>query len=75
MGGNVQRLELPPLEMTRLGGSAGAPADEIGKAVMGRYTSEVGKIVAQYGAERLIDENLGGQEGEAAKKLLRGILR
>ncbi|MBW2272995.1 MAG: hypothetical protein JRG96_06970 [Deltaproteobacteria bacterium] len=75
MGGDVQQLELPPLEMTNLGGSKGASPDQIGKAVMNRYTAVVGKVVARYGAELLIDEKLGGQEGEAAKKLLRGILR
>jgi hypothetical protein len=75
MGGSVQQLALPPLEMTNLGGSRGAPPDQVGKAVMNRYTAVVGKVVAQYGAERLIDEKLGGEEGEAAKKLLRGIMR
>jgi len=75
MGGSAQQLALPSLEMTDLGGSKGAPPDEISQAVMNRYLAVVGKVVAQYGAERLIDEKLGGQEGEAAKKLLRGLLR
>jgi hypothetical protein len=75
MGGSAQQLALPSLEMTDLGGSKGAPPDEISQAVMNRYLAVVGKVVAQYGAERLIDEKLGGQEGEAAKKLLRGLMR
>jgi hypothetical protein len=75
MGGEPQELALPPLKMSNVGGSKGAPPDEVGKAVMTRYSAIVGKVVAQYGAERLIDEKLGGQEGEAAKKLLRALMR
>ena len=75
IGGTQQQIELPPLEMTNVGGSKGAPPDQIGKTVMTRYTNLVAKLVAAWGAERIIDEKLGGQEGEAAKKILRGLLR
>jgi len=74
VGGRDATVALPPLRMTGLRGSRGATGAELGKTVLSAYTQKVLKAVASNQLDRVIDEQLGGTEAEAAKKLLRGVL-
>ena len=44
---------------------------EIGQAIMTAYTAKVVKLLAAQQLDRLIDDKLGGEAGEAAKGLLK----
>jgi len=78
VGGEVLKVELPPLSMQNLGGSRGAPPGDIGSEVLEAYTrvivKTVGKQQAKKQLDKVIDDRLEGEEGKAAKKLLRGLL-
>ncbi len=78
VGGEALKVKLPPLGMQNLGGSRGAPPGDIGSEVLEAYTKVVVKTVGKKQAtkqlDKLIDDNLEGEEGKAAKKLLRGVL-
>ncbi len=78
VGGDVRVLELPPLRLSGLGGENGQPIDVIAKSVLDAYTrgvaSAVGKSIAASRTEKLIDEKVGGELGEAAKGLLDRVL-
>ena len=74
VGGRDATVALTPLRMTGLGGARGATGAELGKTVLSAYTQKVLKAVASNQLDRVIDEQLGGTEAEAAKKLLRGVL-
>ncbi len=54
------------------------PPGDIGSEVLEAYTRVVVKTVGKKQAtkqlDKLIDDNLEGEEGKAAKKLLRGVL-
>ncbi len=77
VGGEALKVKLPPLSMQNLGGSRGAPPGDIGSEVLEAYTRVVVKTVGKKQAtkqlDKLIDDNLEGEEGKAAKKLLRGV--
>ncbi len=78
VGGDVRALELPALRLSGLGGENGQPTDVIAKSVLDSYTRSIASAVAKSltagRAEKLIDENLGGELGEAAKGLLDRVL-
>ena len=78
VGGDVRVLELAPLRLSGLGGKNGQPIDVIAKSILDSYTrsiaSVVGKSMAASRAEKLIDEKVGGELGEAAKGLLDRVL-
>ncbi len=78
VGGGVLALELPPLRLSGLGGRNGQPTDVIAKRILDAYTRSVAgviaKSVAASRAEKLIDEKIGGELGEAAKGLLDRVL-
>ncbi len=78
VGGETLKVELPPLGMRNLGGSRGAPPGDIGSEVLEAYTRVVVKTVGMQQAkkqlDKVIDDRLEGEEGKAAKKLLRGVL-
>ena len=78
VGGEALKVELPPLRMQNLGGSRGAPPGDIGSEVLEAYTRTVVKTVGMKQAtkqlDKVIDDNLAGEEGKAAKKLLRNLL-
>ena len=69
LGGKRFEAELPALRLSDLGGSEGAPGDEVGKTVLVAFTRGVAKSMASRGLGKLLDEKLGGA-GEAAKGLL-----
>ena len=78
IGGDVRTLELAPLRLAELGGKNGQPVDVIAKSILDAYTrgvaSVVAKNVAASRAEKLIDEKIGGELGEAARDLLDRVL-
>ncbi len=78
IGGDVRTLELAPLRLAELGGKNGQPVDVIAKSILDAYTrgvaSVVAKNVAASRAEKLIDEKIGGELGEAARGLLDRVL-
>ena len=78
LGGDVRALKLPPLRLSGLGGRNGQPTDVIAKRVLDAYTCSVGsaiaKSVAASRAEKLLDEKVGRELGEAAKGLLDRVL-
>jgi len=79
LGGEETEAELPPLILSHIGGRQGATPDEIGKIMVKAVTRQVATAVAsqQLGSylEKKIDEELGGEVGEAAKDLLRSLTK
>jgi len=73
-GGKKFDAALPAVRLSKLGGSSGATPGAIGKQVAVVFTKNATNAIAQKGADALIDEHVGGAEGEAAKSLLRGIM-
>ena len=78
VGGDVRALELPPLQLSGLGGKNGQPTDVIAKTILEAYTrsvvSAIAKSVAASRTEKLIDEKVGGELGEVAKDFLDRVL-
>ena len=78
IGGDVRSLELAPLRLAELGGKNGQPVDVIAKSILDAYTHSVASVVAKNvaasRAEKLIDEKIGGELGEAARGLLDRVL-
>lgn len=74
-GGKQYNTELPELRLNNLGGTAGATPTEIGKEITDAVTDAVSRVVARRGVDELIDRNLDGREAEAAKGLLKGLLK
>lgn len=74
VGGSERSQPLPALQLSNVGGSGGGTPAEIGEQVLGAYTRQVAKVAAGGQLERLIDEKVGGQAGEAAKGVLRKLL-
>jgi uncharacterized protein involved in outer membrane biogenesis len=78
LGGKTYELEMPALGLRNVGGSAGAPPDQIAKAVMTAYAQSVVKRVAksqvQGQLDTVIDKQLGGEAGKAAKGLLDRVM-
>jgi uncharacterized protein involved in outer membrane biogenesis len=74
-GGKQYNAELPELRLNNLGGQGGATPAAIGKEVTDAVTDEISRVLAQRGANELIDRNLEGREAEAAKGLLKGLMK
>ncbi len=66
---------LPAVRLNQVGGKNGATADVIGKQIVTAFTRNAVSALAQRGADQLIDENIGGAEGEAAKSLMRRFMK
>jgi hypothetical protein len=79
LGGKAVDLSLPPLRLTKLGGNGGKAADAIAQQVLEAYSKVVAKAIArelvQGKVGSLIDDKIGGTEGEAVKGLLKGLLK
>jgi hypothetical protein len=69
LGGKQFEGKLPALRLSNLGGSEGAPADEVGRTVLAAFTQTVAKSIASRGLGKVLEEKAGGA-GEAAKGLL-----
>ncbi len=78
-GGEEAEAKFPPLTLRNIGGRRGATSDEIGKIMVKAVTRQAATAVAsqQIGSylEKKIDEELGGEVGEAAKGLLRSLTK
>jgi hypothetical protein len=67
-------VELPAVRLQSIGGRDGATPDEIGQVVMRAFLGSATRAVVRRQADRLIDEQVGGEVGEAARGLLRRAL-
>ena len=67
-------VDLPPVRLQSIGGRDGATPEEIAQVVMRAFLRSATRAVAQAPTDRLIDEHVGGEAGEAAKGLLRRVL-
>ena len=78
VGGKQYELPLPGFRMRGVGGRAGTPpaklAEAIGEAFATRVAAAVATRVVTQGLRRAIDQNLGGQTGEAVQGLLNRFL-
>ena len=74
VGGKDGTLKLPPLRMNKVGGDRGMTGAELGRYALTAYIRQVLKAVGKSQLHRVIDKELGGAEGEAAKKLLNKML-
>lgn len=63
-------IDLPTVRRSNLGGSGGAPPGEIGKQLLGAFGKEIAQAVARQGIQKAIEKQLGGEAGEALKKIL-----
>ncbi len=68
--GQEMTAELPTVRISNLGGSSGALPREIGKRILAEFTKAAANAVARQGIRKLIDKQLGGEAGEALKKIL-----
>jgi hypothetical protein len=68
-------VDFPPLNLSDLGGPEGAPPRVIAQTVLRAFVNACIGAASRSGLERLIDEKLGGEVGEKAKEVLRGILK
>ncbi len=68
--GEEMTAELPRVRLNDLGGSQGALPGEIGKQILGEFAKATANAVARQGIQKLIDQQLGGEAGEALKKIL-----
>jgi hypothetical protein len=74
VGGKDGTLKLPALRMNNVGGAEGMTGAELGRYALAAYIRQVIKAVGKSQLGRLIDKELGGAEGEAAKQLLNKFL-
>jgi uncharacterized protein involved in outer membrane biogenesis len=74
VGGKEHSQTLPALKLRDVGGSQGAPPAEIGEDVLDAFLGRIAKTAAGGQLEKLIDDKLGGEAGEAAKGVLRNLL-
>ena len=83
MGVKKQTVEIPPVNLTDLGGSSGATAEEIGKKVMVAFSKEVMILVTRKVLEGALKDKLQGdiqskleeKLGTGAKNLLKGLFK
>ena len=77
VGGREKKAELPPLVLNDVGGPRGATPEEIGRILVKALARQVAAAAAseRLGTylEKKIDEEIGGDAGEAAKGLLRSL--
>lgn len=74
VGGKDVTVKLPPLRMSKVGGAKGMTGAELGRYALNAYIRQVLKAVGKSQLGSVIDKELGGAEGEAAKKLLNKLL-
>jgi hypothetical protein len=70
LGVDKRTVNLPEFRLTNLGGSNGAPPDQIAKEIATAVTKQVSTQIAQSEAKKLIEEQLGGSIEDKAKGLL-----
>ena len=75
IGGPAIEVELPALRLSNLGGSAGAPADQIGREVTIAFGGAAARTATTQGVKSIVDKHLGGDAKKAADSLLRMLDR
>ena len=74
VGGKNYEANLPALRRSNLGGARGATPGVIGQTVLREFVTEVAESIARSEAKhqinKLIDDKVGGEVGEAAKGLV-----
>lgn len=73
-GGKSDSLSIPRFQRKNVGGSKGETGAGIGEEILTAFTKQVISEVAAKQLDNLIDEKVGGEAGEASKKLLRRLL-
>lgn len=73
IGVEERRLELPEIRLSDVGGSQGAPPDEIAKIILSTFAKEAASVIARSEIKGLIDDQLGESLGDKAKDLLEGL--
>jgi hypothetical protein len=69
-----ERVNLPSLEMSGIGGEAGATGGEIGQLVARAFLRRVVAATAGHQLGRAVEKELGGTAGDIAESVLRRIL-
>ena len=77
LGADPVGVELPPLRLSNLGGQKGSTPSEIGTLVAKAFVRSTVDVVAKAQIndrlDDVIDEKIGGKEGEAVKGIMRGL--
>jgi len=68
--GDQLTADLPTVRLSNLGGSGGAPPKEIGRQILNAFAKATADAIARQGIQKAIDEHVGGEAGEALKKIL-----
>jgi hypothetical protein len=74
LGGEEKTQALPTLRLRDVGGATGAAPAAIGEDILDAFLGQIAKAAASGQLERLIDDKVGGEAGEAAKGVLRKLL-
>jgi hypothetical protein len=72
---STERVELPGLEMSDLGGQRGATGGEIGEQIARAFTRRVVVATAGHQIGRAVEKELGEAAGDAAETILRNVLK
>jgi hypothetical protein len=70
----TERVHMPGLEMSDLGGSRGATGGEIGEQIARAFTRRVVAATAGHQVGRAVEKELGEAAGDAAETILRHVL-
>lgn len=73
LGIDNRTLDLPEIHLNNVGGTNGAPPDQIAKVIFGEVAKKVGSEIASSEVNRLIQDQLGGSLSDKAKGLLKKI--
>jgi hypothetical protein len=63
--------EIPPVELTNVGGDRGAPPKVIGQEILTAFGKSAGKVAARKGLEHVIKEKTGVDAGGLLEKILK----
>jgi len=70
LGLENRTVELPEIRLSDVGGTGGAPPDEIAKVILAAVAKKVSSEIASSQLDRLVEEKLGGSVTDKAKGLL-----
>ncbi len=75
LGAEKQTIDLPKIELTNIGGAAGALPDQIAKEVVTAMAKKAASEIARSEAKKLLEEHLGGSLEEKAKGILDKLIK
>ena len=70
-----ERVKMPGLEMSALGGEHGATGGEIGEEIARAFMRRVATATASREIGRVVEKELGEAAGDAAETILRNVLK